>query len=592
MDVSFNYDKCKAPDLNHEGKFKHKTGRIHFYSYQGDQDKYAVAAKRIEGKQKAPTLRWYEKRYYVLQQDPAKKDVYYKINKASLKQRMGFTSKELSGVKDNNYVPLIQAKFDAIVKIDPVLASLIAPKELPQKPKVEVVASTPVEQPQKPTAEEAAATVFQKFLRGQKAREPVLPKHLTYDDYSKQVERAEATQGKDIPQASDGDTTVYLPKEMPEVVLKKSGRKEGVERFHQMQDVRKILNEMDCTHLEIPRANLYKDYLVETRLPINTSVLYNMRIYLSDPGKFDDAVREMTRLFSKVTLTDLVGPQRTFLNSIVGDSVRYDNLPLYIDKDGKGKIGLIDLEHLRGTPSINNLTLLARIFPLHQDIIVDEAKKLGLENIPIEDVQKASEKGKKYLDEGYTKHLQWSKNKGITPETALQKFIVTPERQKELTRVIQSELLKMNEGKNDVFQRRGFTETPKNFKNFLTDNPEEAANQLAPIICERILTNIDSLVEKRLKNQSDIDSEVKMLQTRSLVMDVLNTVTTNILPLRSFVEEETPIMKLAEGMKDFKEEVAARIGATVMEELVRGGEIFHFARDHISKQDATWVIRF
>ena len=87
---------------------------------------------------------------------------------------------------------------------------------------------------------------------------------------------------------------------MPEVVLKNSGRHIAVKRFHQMQKVRKILEAQGSTHLVIPKANLCQEFFVEQRLPINTDSLYNMGLYLAHSNFFDDAVREMTRLYSKV----------------------------------------------------------------------------------------------------------------------------------------------------------------------------------------------------------------------------------------------------------------------------------------------------
>lgn len=155
-----------------------------------------------------------------------------------------------------------------------------------------------------------------------------------------------------IPQAQGGSTRVYLPKEMPEVVLKSSGRTEAIKRFHQMQEVRSILDSQNSSHLIIPKVNLCQEFLIEQRLPINADSYYNMGLYLSQPELFDEAVRELTRLFSRIYLSDLVNWQINPLRNIEGveDFVRYDNLPMYvIEENGKkkGKIGLIDLEHTR-----------------------------------------------------------------------------------------------------------------------------------------------------------------------------------------------------------------------------------------------------
>ena len=228
------------------------------------------------------------------------------------------------------------------------------------------------------TPKDLAATVFQKNIRGFLARKPLLSSDL-YPKYNAECVTATGPDSDLIPQAPEGKTRVYLPKAMPEVVLKKSGREKAIERFHQMQEVRSILEAQRSSHLIIPKANLCQEFLVEERLPINADDFHNMGLYLSHPELFDEAVREMVRLFSKIYLSDLLGGKHDFLGRIegVGEGVRYDNLPLFIEEEnGKrvGKIGLIDLESLNNEPSYRGLATLARIFLHDLSIIKEEAR--------------------------------------------------------------------------------------------------------------------------------------------------------------------------------------------------------------------------
>lgn len=393
--------------------------------------------------------------------------------------------------------------------------------------------------------------------------------YTQYRSYHAEVEKAEGPESDSIRQAKGGKTRVYLPEKLPEVVLKKSGRKEGIERFHQMQGVRNILKEQKASHLIIPKANLVKGYLVEERLPINVDRFHNIGLYLSDPRAFDDAVREMTRLFSKVNLSDLVNPQLHPISHIkgVGDDIRYDNLPLYVVEENgvkKGKIGLIDLEHMQNKPKPEGLEVLARIFPLHVDIIKEEAKNLKLK-VNEKNLTNAAERGKKYFKGGYTDHLEWIKQKGLTS----QPIQVSPEREKELTKLVEKELLKLNQGSNALLQRKGLGGEFE--KNFFTQDSHQTAKALAANLTPIIIDSIKTQVEKKLnKAQGKELSESKLLKIRSPLLK------------RPKLHEEVEKLLTENSAITFKRQlcghelIAEQITHVVLEELVKGGEIFSY----------------
>ena len=60
---------------------------------------------------------------------------------------------------------------------------------------------------------------------------------------------------------------------------------------------------------------------------------------------------------------------------------------------------------------------LSLIFPLHADIIKEEAAKLNME-FKASDFKTSLENGKKYFQMGYIDHLNWLKAKGITSKSA------------------------------------------------------------------------------------------------------------------------------------------------------------------------------
>lgn len=356
---------------------------------------------------------------------------------------------------------------------------------------------------------ERAATTMQKHMRGYLVRKAHLPQNL-FPQYNLMCKKIMEGGSHSIPQALDGKTKVYLPQEIPRVVIKNSGRKSAIARFHLMQLIRSILIAQKSSHLIIPRANLCNDFLVEERLPINTNTYHNMNLYISQPELFDDAVRELTRLFSQASLGDLIDKCSTKpLGRIAGDFVRYDNLPLYItEENGKkvGKIGLIDLEEAHTTNSVNVscFEIIARIFPYHVDIIKEETDKL---NIDVDEKRLigAAKRGQSFLQVGFTDHLKWLEERGISSQNALEPFELSPHRMTEIITVVEQELLHLNNGNNDLYELKKLDGEPE--KHFLTENPEEMAKDLAlkitPIIISNLKSKIDFHRSIKMENPSE-----------------------------------------------------------------------------------------
>ncbi len=438
------------------------------------------------------------------------------------------------------------------------------------------------------TPENKAAILIQKHLRGFFARRSFLPTNL-HSDYRRQCKKAKGPDSETMPQARGGKTTVFLPEEMPGVVLKRSGKRGAIARFHQMREVRSILNSQNSSNLVIPKARRFKNFLVEERLPINVCEFHNMEIYISEPHLFDEAVREMTRLFSIMYLGDL------FRGGIpIGGAarIRYDNLPLYIvEKNGKrvGKIGLIDLESIQKLESRDNLShskglkTLAIIFPYHLDAIIEEANNLNME-FNEKALQDAANEGKKFLQVGFSNHLKWLQKKGISSNTATQIFEISSERMKELTNVVEKELVKINQGINDLedekfclyYTRKTYGSAPP--KNFFTEEPENLAKEFATIISPMIVENIKSQIkEKQKKKLSSIKGQT---MTKSEIVNLRSPYI-----FRTFLHKgvdkliyESPKIKFRYNVvdEDYGEIIAKHLTHVIIDELIKGGELFFF----------------
>jgi hypothetical protein len=351
-----------------------------------------------------------------------------------------------------------------------------------------------------------AVTAIQKYFRGWFGRKPYLYNGL-YAEYHLQCQKTRGPESRRIPRAEWGKTKVYLPEEMPAVVLKNSGEKEAVRRFHQMTEVRAILNSQKSSHLIIPKANVCEDFLVEERLRINVDSYYNMEVYLSHSELFNEAVSELTRLFSKIYIGDLVSYQNHPLGHIEGveDFVRYDNLPLYVVEEKgkkKGKIGLIDLEDVKNEPNFKSVETLVRIFPLHLDVIKNEAIKFKIKfNQDL--LLLSARKGKKYLQVGFADHLEWLKQKGVFGKNFRQPFEISSQRVKEVAALLQQKWLNINRGDNKLFRASGslqkdaVIDLAQASKTKSIDDVDTGVAKLIESITELIISNLKTEIQTK-----------------------------------------------------------------------------------------------
>lgn len=428
------------------------------------------------------------------------------------------------------------------------------------------------------TPSEKAAITFQKLFRGRKARKPLIDRNL-YPKYLVQCKKTEERETK-MARAKGGRAPVYLPKETPEIVIKRIGKEFSVKRFHKMQEVRAILDSQKSSHLIIPKARLCRNALVEDRLPINVDKYHNMGVYVDHSQLFDDPVREMVRLFSKGILGDLFTSGISFVPDVLSE-VRYDNLPFYIVEQNKKKearIGLIDLEHFglnHQSSASENLRVLARIFPYHLELIKKEAQQL---NMQIDaklnkELDVCAKIGEKFLEIEYINHRDFLRKKEVS-KTVPESFPVSPQRIEEVTLVIQKELLKLNEGINGTYTRKKYTIQPP--KSFLLENPEEVAKELAGVIAKLILDNLKTEIDSHQKEHfSELsekeNAEHQIVRFRSPIL-YGESICGEVHQLVS----KSPKLKVKIEWGDERTSITEQLFYVALKELERGGEIFNF----------------
>lgn len=187
-----------------------------------------------------------------------------------------------------------------------------------------------------------------------------------------------------------------------------------------------------------------------------------MRNYISEPELFDEVVREMVKLSSLFYFSDLI--QYNKFIATFPYTVKYDNFPLYfVTEHGKkqGRIGLIDIEDIETPKDAKGLTNLVRMFPLHHDIIKQEADRLSMSmsgdndrlktmNYDINQLKDAAETGMKYLAVGYCDHHNMLRDKKVSPDSSQWSLDISEERLDDLKKMIEAECLLLNKGENGL----------------------------------------------------------------------------------------------------------------------------------------------
>lgn len=217
-----------------------------------------------------------------------------------------------------------------------------------------------------------------------------------------------------------GDTEVYLSKD---VVLKKSQDKNW-KRFLQMKNARDLCEKNDYKNLVIPKAKVYKNFIVEEKLPIAMKDHWEKEqigFYTQNRDKFTAVVKEFTGFLYQSTLSDIVRYSVPFYyeGAIVG---RYDNVPLYLEED-QGKIGLIDLETFKPKNDFSESESYAKcksavcLFPYHFDEIIETAKKFDPDITKYrKELEKHRDVTLQAFEKIYEKHVHFLIENGISIE--------------------------------------------------------------------------------------------------------------------------------------------------------------------------------
>jgi hypothetical protein len=218
-----------------------------------------------------------------------------------------------------------------------------------------------------------AATKLQSIVRRRRAQDKETVLKRTYLPPAQMEEAKSRCNGSWTKEdrALNGKSTVYLPKESS-YVYKRINADMAENRLMSMEQAHEICERSGYQDLVVPQARGYGEFLIEKKLPFEQNSYTHMKLYAKNHEKFDNAVTEFMGFLCQSYLSDIIDERG------LG---RYDNVPLYIE-DGRGKIGLIDLEQFYPVVGEVEDWLFVRcqdavrLFPYHLDQIMEVAKKI------------------------------------------------------------------------------------------------------------------------------------------------------------------------------------------------------------------------
>lgn len=224
-----------------------------------------------------------------------------------------------------------------------------------------------------------------------------------------------------LPRAAAGQTPVYLPKGLP-VVLKEAKEKCQT-RLTKMSQARDICQRNNYKRLQVPTAIVYKNFIIESRLPIaRFDRKSQMGFYYENRARFTPAVRDFLGFFFQCTLNDITVDKVRYAPCDT-PIARYDNVCLY-SVNGKPTIGLPDLEDFdpdcprtRADWCAQKCITATYLFPYHFDTILEVAEEFDPKIRRFEKpLEKRRDSTLSYFNTVYHDHKKFLLARRITPE--------------------------------------------------------------------------------------------------------------------------------------------------------------------------------
>jgi len=439
-----------------------------------------------------------------------------------------------------------------------------------------------------------AATIIQKRVRGNLARQHFLPieSRTNFAKLCKEVSTNDSTEISKLPH---GVADVFQPTEASEIIIKLpkprydysqqraiQPRESSRIRFHQMRNTRNILNKQQSSNLVIPKATTYYDCIVEQKLPVNWMLIENMSLYCNNPKLFDEAIREMVRLFSEVYVTDIIMEPMFPYNNIdeAGYFPKYDNIPFSIiqtSKGKQGKINLVDLETIKNGRHEKAIPTLVKLFPLHKDIILKEAKRMNFK-LDYNAIKRAKEAGDAFFNIVYKKYHKWLKGKKAFAQSSKCSLEISEKRIIKLQNIVEEGILKIKNANNSMESKIPNFNLQKS-KGYLTKIPNQTTQSLSKDIVNVLIKIIRSEMDEAENTIIDKRNQKYSESTRMHAGSIE----------KNRVDMTKQFFHLFNGIDVhdyfYADALAEYFISCITDELVKGNEIFDFNLGHYPYAD-------
>jgi len=365
-----------------------------------------------------------------------------------------------------------------------------------------------------------------------------------------------------------GHTPIFLPRNLSVVIKSEQNSEVSSLRAKKMEEAQNICRSNGYTHLTVPNASPYKKFNIETRLPIgSTDIKRQIELYTRCPERFTKAIKELTNFLCQTTLSDLIGGKFDFNGLSKDEFPRYDNAVLYLDEEHnqmKGRIGLVDLDGFEARhPSISQLESVIRLFPLHYNDIIQEAK-IFWPTLEADSFAYARDSALNFINRIYLNHVNFLKSNGITPENP-NKFAPLPislERKLEIQHVIANKLTEIWGTKDNIQLLDNGVETMKNIQ------------RIIPHLLDIVTAYFEDIILPSKKHPLNY---LDLVESRTLTFNSLfineELMSKTILSKFSILNE----LKEQENILDI-DWLVFFLTDKLFEELARGGEVVNYER--------------
>lgn len=310
------------------------------------------------------------------------------------------------------------------------------------------------------------------------------------------------------------------------IVIRK-GSPEYSELMIKRQSAQNIIEENGFKHLIVPKSTLTdNNFLIEERLPLlKNGFPSSLAFYERNHEIFNEAALEFAIFLSKVPLGDIVGGNKDYLSNALWDkgSPRYDNVLIYAGDDGKGKIGLIDLDYLgtkRKEPDfIEGVLNAVTFFPHQYEVIIEAFKdKIVFSDNDMRRFEAKRDEGINALKIVVNDHCKYLEENNISMHTSqVSNKINSLDHEKVCNRFIDDLTNYYKQNYPSIYGRRfGRTEQA------VLKSIEILKEKIFP----RVLHFVEYLVEENLKNAGQL-SEYELLAKRRIVFNASDEVITD-----------------------------------------------------------------